>query len=70
MGLAGRISLENRIYQITAELSGERVEVWKGVFDLGVYVPDHGGSIHGPYAPASGTIPFWDLPALAEDGAG
>jgi hypothetical protein len=58
VGLDGRISLENRIYQITPELSGERVEVWKGVFDLGVYVQDPGGSIHGPYAPESGTIPF------------
>jgi hypothetical protein len=58
VGLDGRISLENRIYQITPELSGERVEVWKGVFDLGVYVQDQGGAIHGPYAPESGTIPF------------
>jgi hypothetical protein len=58
VGLDGRISLENRIYQITPELSGERVEVWKGVFDLGVYVQDQGGSIHGPYAPESGIIPF------------
>jgi hypothetical protein len=58
VGLDGRISLEHRIYQITPELSGERVEVWKGVFDLGVYVQDQGGALHGPYAPESGTIPF------------
>lgn len=45
VGLDGRISLENRIYQLTPELSGERVEVWKGVFDLGVYVQDQGGAI-------------------------
>jgi hypothetical protein len=48
VGLDGRISLENRIDQVTPELSGERVEVWKGVFDLGVYVQDQGGAIHGP----------------------
>jgi hypothetical protein len=58
VGLDGRISLDNRIYRVTAELIGERVEVWKGVFDLGVYVQDQGGSIHGPYEPESGTIPL------------
>jgi hypothetical protein len=50
VGLDGRISLENRIDQITPELSGKPVEVWKAMFDLGVYVQDPGGAIHGPYA--------------------
>jgi hypothetical protein len=58
IGLDGRISLDNRIYRVTAELIGERVEVWKGVFDLGVYVQDQGGTLHGPYEPESGTIPL------------
>jgi hypothetical protein len=58
VSLDGRISLDNRIYLVTAELVGERVEVWKGVFDRGIYVQDQGGAIHGPYPPESGTIPF------------
>jgi hypothetical protein len=39
-------------------LIGERVEVWKGVFDTGIYVKDRGGTDHGPYKPESGAIPF------------
>jgi hypothetical protein len=58
VGLDGRISLDNRTYLVTAELIGERVEVWKGVFDLGIYVQDKVGTLYGPFEPQSGTIPF------------
>jgi hypothetical protein len=53
-----RITLDHQVYRVTSELRGERVEVWKGVFDTGIYVQDKGGNIHGPYAPESGAIPF------------
>ncbi len=53
-----RITLDHQVYRVTDELIGERVEVWKGVFDTGIYVQDKGKDIHGPYEPESGTIPF------------
>ena len=53
-----RIALDHQIYRVSPELRGERVEVWKGVFDPGIYVQDKGGATHGPYAPESGAIPL------------
>jgi hypothetical protein len=53
-----RITLDHQVYRVTGELRGERVEVWKGVFDTGIYIQDKGGNTHGPYAPESGAIPF------------
>jgi hypothetical protein len=58
VGLDGRIYLDNRAYLVTAELIGERVEVWKGVFDMGIYVQDKAGCLHGPFEPQSEAIPF------------
>lgn len=53
-----RITLDHQTYQVTDEIIGERVEVWKGVFDTGIYVKDKAGTIHGPYEPESGPLPF------------
>jgi hypothetical protein len=53
-----RITLDHQVYRVTGELRGERVEVWKGVFDTGIYIQDKGGNTHGPYAPEPGAIPF------------
>lgn len=53
-----RITLDHQVYRVTDELRGERVEVWKGVFDTGVYIQDKGGTIHGPYELEPGPIPF------------
>lgn len=53
-----RITLDHQVYRVTDELRGERVEVWKGVFDTSVYIQDKGGTIHGPYELESGPIPF------------
>ncbi len=35
-----RITLDHQVYRVTGELRGERVEVWKGVFDTGIYIQD------------------------------
>lgn len=56
VALDGSISLDNQSYQVTAELIGERVEVWKGVFDKGIYVQDKEGILHGPFEIQTGTI--------------
>jgi hypothetical protein len=53
-----RITLDHQVYRVTGELRGERVEVWKGVFDNVIYIQDKGGNNHGPYPPESGAIPF------------
>jgi hypothetical protein len=53
-----RITLDHQVYRVTDELMGERVEVWKGVFDTGIYLQDKGGTIHGPYEPESGPLSF------------
>lgn len=58
VGLDGRISLDNQTYKVTAELIGERVEVWKGVFDTGIYVQDKAGTLHGPFELQDGAIAF------------
>jgi hypothetical protein len=56
VSLEGRVSIDNRAYLVSAELIGERVEVWKGVFDAGIYVQDKAGVVHGPFEPEAGAI--------------
>lgn len=53
-----RVTIERQSYLVTEELIGERVEVWRGVFDSAIYVKDKAGTTHGPYEPESGPIAF------------
>lgn len=57
VGVDARITVEGAIYEVSAELAGERVILWWGLFDTELYV-EHGDKRYGPYIPVEGAIPL------------
>lgn len=52
------VSVDNKSYITIPELVGEKVEVWKGIFDNSLYVKDQSGNIYGPFTSKDSTIEF------------
>jgi len=52
-----RVTVEGVIYDVAAELAGETVVLWWGLFDQDLYV-EHGDLRFGPYQPSGGPIPL------------
>jgi len=52
-----RVTVEGVIYDVAAELAGEIVVLWWGLFDQDLYV-EHGDLRFGPYQPSGGPIPL------------
>ena len=52
-----RITVDGTRYEIDADLAGETVLLWRGLFDQDLYV-EHGGSRYGPYHPVGAPIPL------------
>ena len=57
VGIDARVSLDGVPYQVDAELAGEEVILWWGVFDNELYV-ERGEQRYGPYTPVGGPIPL------------
>ena len=52
-----RVTVEGVIYDVAAELAGETVVLWWGLFDQDLYV-EHDDRRFGPYQPSGGPIPL------------
>jgi hypothetical protein len=52
-----RITVEGVIYDVAAELAGETVMLWWGLFDQDLYI-EHNEQRFGPYKPSGGPIPL------------
>ena len=52
VGIDARISVEGTVYEVHADLAGESVILWWGLFDNELYV-EHEGQRYGPYTPIS-----------------
>ena len=52
-----RVTVEGVIYDVAAELAGETVVLWWGLFDQDLYV-EHDDQRFGPYKPSGGPIPL------------
>lgn len=57
IGIDARIRVDGAIYEVHADLAGESVILWWGLFDSELYV-EHETQRYGPYAPISGPIPL------------
>jgi hypothetical protein len=57
VGIDARVSLDGVAYQVDADLAGEEVILWWGLFDTELYV-EHGERRYGPYTPVGGPIPL------------
>jgi hypothetical protein len=57
VGIDARIQVEGTLYEVHADLAGESVILWWGLFDSELYV-EHEGQRYGPYAPINGPIPL------------
>jgi hypothetical protein len=57
VGGDARISVAGTLYEVDADLAGESVLLWWGLFDQDLYV-EFGNERYGPYHPASGPIPL------------
>jgi hypothetical protein len=57
VGGDARLTVEGVIYEVAAELAGETVVLWWGLFDQDLYV-EHGDRRFGPYTPSGGPIPL------------
>ena len=57
VGIDARISVEGAIYEVHADLAGESVVLWWGLFDNELYV-EHDAQRYGPYTPINGPIPL------------
>lgn len=57
VGIDARISVDGTVYEVHADLAGESVILWWGLFDNELYV-EHEGQRYGPYTPISGPIPL------------
>lgn len=53
----GRVVIDGITYEVDAELAGEEVVLWWGLFDQELFV-EHEARRFGPYAPVSGPIPL------------
>jgi hypothetical protein len=52
-----RLTVAGVTYEVDAELAGETVVVWWGLFDQELWV-EHGEERMGPFRPAGGPIPL------------
>jgi hypothetical protein len=57
VGGDARISVNGVAYEVDADLAGETVLLWWGLFDRDLYV-EHGERRFGPYTPVGGPIPL------------
>jgi hypothetical protein len=57
VGLDCRLTVAGVTYEVDAELAGETVVVWWGLFDQDLWV-EHGEERNGPFQPAGGPIPL------------
>ena len=57
VGIDARVSLDGVAYQVDADLAGEEVILWWGLFDTELYA-EHGERRYGPYTPVGGPIPL------------
>lgn len=57
VGSDARVSAEGVSYMVDAELAGETVVLWWGLFDNELYV-EHGDQRFGQYLPDGGPIPL------------
>jgi hypothetical protein len=57
VGIDCRLTVAGVTYEVDAELSGETVVVWWGLFDQELWV-EFGEERHGPFLPAGGPIPL------------
>lgn len=58
VGIDARITVDGSIYEIDADLAGEKVVLWWGLFDDELYV-EHEGHRYGAYFPVSGPVPLF-----------
>lgn len=57
VGGDARISVNGVAYEVDADLAGETVLLWWGLFDRDLYI-EHGERRFGPYTPVGGPIPL------------
>ncbi|WP_163576432.1 DDE-type integrase/transposase/recombinase [Halomonas faecis] len=57
VGPDARVAVDGVAYEVDADLAGEQVILWWGIFDNELYV-EHGQHRHGPYFPVGGPIPL------------
>ena len=57
VGIDCRLTVAGVAYEVAAELAGETVVVWWGLFDQELWV-EHGEERMGPFRPAGGPIPL------------
>ncbi|MEM9543722.1 MAG: IS481 family transposase [Cyanobacteria bacterium P01_E01_bin.42] len=57
VGSDARVTVDGVAYEVDADLAGEMVMLWWGLFDNELYV-EHQERRYGPYAPAGGPIPL------------
>jgi hypothetical protein len=57
VGIDARVSMDGIPYEVDADLAGEEVILWWGVFDNELYV-ERGEQRYGPYTPVGGPIPL------------
>ena len=57
VGIDARVTVEGVAYEVEADLAGEKVTLWWGLFDNELYV-EHQGQRYGPYTPVGGPIPL------------
>jgi hypothetical protein len=57
VGSDARITVEGVTYEVDADLAGEEVILWWGLFDRDLFV-EHGERRYGPYVPIGGPIPL------------
>ncbi len=58
VGIDARITVDGSVYEIDADLAGEKVVLWWGLFDDELYV-EHDGQRFGAYFPTSGPVPLF-----------
>jgi hypothetical protein len=57
VGVDARVSLDGTPYEVDADLAGEEVVLWWGIFDSALYV-ERGEQRSGPYYPVGGPTPL------------
>ena len=57
VGGDARVSIEGTLYEVDADLAGETVLLWWGLFDQDLYV-ECGDQRFGPYHPVGGPVPL------------
>jgi hypothetical protein len=57
VGGDARVSVAGTLYEVDADLAGETVLLWWGLFDQDLYV-EQGDARYGPYHPVGGPVPL------------